>query len=330
MQENKTIAFVAGRSGGHVIPCATIAQKYKNIGFKTVFFATNTKLDKQILDAYSYLDKIYYLDLDNIPRKKLHKIPSFIYQLISSFLKSIKFLKATKPSQIISSGGYIALPVCLAAKLLKIPVDFYELNVKPGAAIKFLSPIARTNYICFEKTAQYLKKTKLTQYPIKFNKQSKIDTKTAKIQLDLDPNKKTILILGGSQGSSFINKLILDWLKINNNSEIQVIHQTGKADIELLLQEYSNLQIPAKVFDYSPDINLSYCAADFIIARAGAGTLFEILFFNKKALIIPLETKNNNHQLDNALEIAQKYPEQFTVLKQIHAKPEDIQKFIII
>lgn len=341
-KKDKVIAFVAGNSGGHIVPCATIAQNYKNNGFTTIFFSANTNLDKHILGIYNCLDQVYNLDLDNIPKKKLYKLPKFIYQLFSTFFKSFKILRKNRPEALISSGGYIALPVCLAAKILKIPIDFYELNVTPGKAIQFLSPLARKNYICFSKTADYLKNTEITKYPIRFKEEDKLDISLAHKKIGLDPNKKTILILGGSQGSNFINKLILDWLnnyskldshnKINlkNNlgSKIQIIHQAGNHDINFLIQEYSNLNISAQVFAYNPDIYLSYSAADFIIARAGSGTLFEISFFSKKALLIPLETQKDRHQVYNAQAIIAQYPEQFKMFRQSEIKPEDIQEFI--
>ncbi|NBQ18022.1 hypothetical protein EBU24_06940, partial [bacterium] len=124
-------------------------------------------------------------------------------------------------------------------------------------------------------------------------------------------------ILGGSQGSFFINELIKKACLIDKNyfSNIQIIHQTGQ-QVDSLKEFYQEQNIVNLTFSYTAHINEFYPAADLVICRAGAGTLFETLFFKKPALVIPLETITTDHQLDNALSFSKEHPELFSVLRQ--------------
>ena len=152
---------------------------------------------------------------------------------------------------------------------------------------------------------------------IPLNITTSIDQSTALQKLGLS-NKKTVLILGGSQGSLFLNQYMQQW--VNDPSfpanDIQIIHQTGSIDDTDWNELYASKNITAHVFSYYPDLALMYAAADLIICRAGAGTLFEIKFFNKPCIIIPLMTNTTTHQVDNAHAMASEYPELFHTITQ--------------
>jgi UDP-N-acetylglucosamine--N-acetylmuramyl-(pentapeptide) pyrophosphoryl-undecaprenol N-acetylglucosamine transferase len=221
---------------------------------------------------------------------------------------------AKRPKKIISLGGYISMPVCFAAFILRIPIELFELNSSPGKAIKFLAPFAKTIYICFSKAAENLprKKCKIKDYPLRFSCTQK-NKKTSE-----KSNKTTILILGGSQGSITINTIFKKWLlenkKIHNN--ISIIHQTGTNDKTNWKAFYKKLQIPAISFCFKKNIKKYYQDSDIIICRSGAGTLFETIFFKKKCITIPLETINTSHQVDNAREIVKLYPKLVTMIRK--------------
>lgn len=315
----KTIIFVAGRSGGHIIPCISLAQEVKqqSAQTRTIFLTTNTPLDNQIIAQHSWIDNHYAYNLGNFPGKKFWKYPSFITQFLICFFKSLWLFYTTKPTKITSTGSYIAIPICYAAKLLRVPIELYELNVIPGKAIKLLAPLANTVHICFKQTQQYLPKIAcgLASYPLKsILKNNTLSQLDALQKLGLSANKKTILILGGSQGSQFLNNLIKDY--VQSSPDIQVIHQTGNdhsLDWQALYKKYT---IAALVFDFAANIEQYYAAADIILCRAGAGTLFELVHLNKKVLTVPLETASTNHQKYNALALAEQYPNLITVLEQ--------------
>lgn len=319
--KNRTICFVAGKSGGHIIPCLTLAQRAKenNPDTRVLFFSTTASLDSRIMSASVYVDTHVKLPLETVTLRHWYSPPVLCWVLMRSFIMSFYYLMIHRPSLVVSTGGVCAIPVCVAAWLLRIPVELYELNVEPGKAIALLAPLASIVHVCFKETVALLKTAACvaTPYPIRFNLADTLahgDVAT----LDLDPTKKTILVMGGSQGSQFLNEAVERMIRIDASlaRSINVIHQTGSTNVDYWRQVYGQLGIKARVFAYTDDPLLYYQMADVIISRAGAGALFEILFFKKPALIVPLETSRNTHQVDNARAIMTEYPDLFTVVRQ--------------
>lgn len=310
------LCLVAGKSGGHIIPCLSIAQHWKteHQDSSIIFFSTNSTLDKQIISNNKLVDIHVPLTFGT----HTHYFLS-IRHALSAFFKSFIFFWRNRPKKIITTGGAVAVPVCLAAWMLRIPIELYELNAIPGKAIKFLSPFAHHIFVCFNYTQRFFPQHKCQhiQYPVRFTKSDHLDKEQALQSIGFSTGKKTIFIIGGSQGSHYLNTLMHEWLEQYPQvyNHIQIIHQTGShmSDIQAW---YAHNNIPAHVFAYHDNLAHYYNAADLIISRAGAGLLFEIAFFKKKCLIIPLETKSTNHQKDNALAMAQEYPALVTVLKQ--------------
>jgi UDP-N-acetylglucosamine--N-acetylmuramyl-(pentapeptide) pyrophosphoryl-undecaprenol N-acetylglucosamine transferase len=335
MSKLKALALVAGSSGGHIIPALQLGKTWlqENPTGKIIFFCSKKKIDKKILEKYSFLDRIIYLNIHNIPGKKIWLYPRFILQFLTVFLKSLFFLIKYRPLKTIGTGGYIAIPVCLAAKCTRSNVELYELNVVPGKAIKALLPIANKIFITFEGSKLFLKNkirdfTKRCihiPYPVRFtNKDKKYDVVSIinNINKDFDTQftqqRKTIFLLGGSQGSMFLNNTLRTWLEKNKFllKYVQIIHQTGIRDTTDWPHFYKTLGIPAIVFNYDENIKNYYLLSDLIICRAGAGTLFEIEFFKKRSLIIPLKSIQTDHQVDNATEMHHKHPDLFTIQDQ--------------
>ena len=319
---SKTICCVAGRSGGHIIPCLTYVQhlQEKNPQTSILFFSTHNTLDASILKSFPTITDHVALPFDGLPTKRnIFPWLGVIQQLCISSIKIIYKLIMQRPSVIISTGGYIAVPVCFIGYILRIPIELFELNAIPGKATLFLARYATIIHTCFPEAQSYFKrhKTDVIPYPVRFSTKSIPSRQEAEMHMGFDAAKKTLLILGGSQGSHFINKLLQEACKEYPTffKSLQIIHQTGEQaqDIKAF---YTAKNITSCVFSYTPGMELFYPAADIVICRAGAGTLFETLYFKKKALIIPLETHTTDHQVDNALSLCKQYPDLFKLIYQ--------------
>lgn len=321
---NKILFVIASGSGGHILPSIVLAKKWKlKEHGKVIFFTGNKKIDQKILEDSNVIDKKIYLKLDSFPGKKILLYPVFFTQLFICLIKSIYYSYKYKPNKIITTGGYLAIPVCFAGKLFRSFIELYELNVVPGRTIVFLSFIANKISIVFKDSKKHLKKHSrklvLTNYPLRYSDQDKIFNKKDLIEkinkeyffrnhnsekntLLFSENKKTIFLLGGSQGSIFLNNYFKNWLIENKDitKKIQIIHQTGHNDKTNLISFYKNLNIPAIIFSYQQNLKNYYLLADEVVTRAGAGTLFELEFFKKKSKIFPLITTTTSHQVDNA------------------------------
>lgn len=318
----KTILSVAGKSGGHIIPCISYAQKLQKIDpdLKLIFVSSTSPLDYAILKDKKGVMHHYALPLENIPYKKISRYPSFLKNIIISFYQSYTLLKQYKPEHIISTGGSIAVPVCIMGWILKIPVTLFELNAVPGKATLFLARFASQLLICFPEAQKKFPRFNciITEYPLRpscFLNYNKIDIIT---ELGFTEHKKTILILGGSQGSQFLNSQLLKLFITHQDKthHLQIVHQAGNNDIETIKEQYQKLQITAQVFQFSSTIEKLYTIADLVICRSGAGTLFEILHFKKQCITIPLEAHSTDHQVDNAQSFAARFSDQFIMIHQ--------------
>ena len=259
--------------------------------------------------SYTFTDKRGFFDK-----------PAFFVRLFRAWYISFRTLYRIKPACVVSTGGFVSLPVCLAAWMLRIPFDLYEFNVEPGAAIKCLASRARNVYICFEATKRYLKGTvHYAPYPVRYDASAQLSSSDARLQIGCAPETKILMIIGGSQGSRFLNAQIAGWvnqLSADERAQLEIVHQTGPHDVVAMKQLYRDAQIKAQLFEYREDIALYYQATDYIITRAGSGVLHELLFFNKRALIIPLEVATTAHQVSNAHAFVERDPSSWALLRQ--------------
>jgi UDP-N-acetylglucosamine--N-acetylmuramyl-(pentapeptide) pyrophosphoryl-undecaprenol N-acetylglucosamine transferase len=310
------IFFVAGKSGGHIIPALTLAQKIsrEQPHIALGIFVNDTSLDRSLIKDASYIKQ-------QIPVLLKGKLA-----LIKAFFTSLSVLRKAAPDKVVSMGGLISVPVCLAAWVLRIPIELYELNVEPGRAVKFLAPFATRMFVCFKETLSYFSQAKVIDYPVRFQAEDKLVPQQACELLSLPFHKTTIFVVGGSQGSRSLNACMLGLIHNITALEragLQVIHQVGNNDIAGLQEAYAKAGIDALVFAYRHDINLCYSAADLVITRAGSGALHELQFFNKRALIIPLETASTDHQVANARAFAALQPAVWRMVREADLATHD-------
>lgn len=320
---DKNICIVAGGSGGHITPALVIGKnwKKKNPDQEILFFSNKRKLDQSIVKEENEINKLILLKVENLPGKKIWLYPIFIFTFITAFFKSLYFLYKQRPSKIISTGGIIAIPVCLAGIILRIPIELYELNAIPGKTTKLLASISTDIFVTFEKSKNFFPSAQISQYPIRFSEEDKIFNKKEllfKVNSKFGDNRKTIFILGGSQGSLLLNNTIKKLVeeRTDLSKSIQVIHQTGSMDKHDWKEFYALYNVPAITFTYHAAVRDFYLLADLVICRGGAGTLFELEFFQSRSIIIPLKNHANDHQVENAIEMVARNPNIFTLYDQ--------------
>jgi UDP-N-acetylglucosamine--N-acetylmuramyl-(pentapeptide) pyrophosphoryl-undecaprenol N-acetylglucosamine transferase len=335
---DKVIYVVAAGSGGHILPALTLAKHWQtnNHNGKIVFWGSNKAIDKKVTSDATFLSEFIGINLTGLSLKKFWRLPAIIFWLIFAFIKCACRSIKQRPEKIICTGGLIGIPTCLAGRLTGTPVEIYELNVVPGKAITALMLVASKIYIVFEETKKYCSflgidlsyKCEVIKYPIRFSDEDRVPQDKNKIieqinreniaTKEFSPNRKTIFVLGGSQGSVTLNKCFQKFLQDNPNlyNKIQIVHQIGNNEIDSYLSMYKSLDLPAIAFSYNPDLKNFYQLSDLIICRAGAGTIFEVEFFKKPCIVIPLVAATTSHQIQNAHAMAKKHPELFTVIEQ--------------
>ena len=285
------ILISTGGSGGHVLPAITIYDHLKS-NYETLISTD--------LRGLKYLDKENYKHIIvNTP--KLNNLLLFPFSFLKVFiltLKSLIILKRENISILISTGGYMSLPLCLAAKILSIKIYLIEPNMVLGRANKFFLYFAK-KLICYSK--------ELINLPKKFeHKQTIVMPLIRKKYYDTDNyhnegNFFTITIIGGSQGAKIFDTLINELLvKISKICSLKVVHQTSKKNTEFLEKFYKLNKIENKVFTFDENLNILLKQSDLCITRAGASSLAELSLLKIPFIAIPLPTSKDNHQFENA------------------------------
>ena len=285
------ILISTGGSGGHVLPAITIYDHLKS-NYETLISTD--------LRGLKYLDKENYNHIIvNTP--KLNNLLLFPFSFLKVFiltLKSLIILKRENISILISTGGYMSLPLCLAAKILSIKIYLIEPNMVLGRANKFFLYFAK-KLICYSK--------ELINLPKKFeHKQTIVMPLIRKKYYDTynyhnEGNFFTITIIGGSQGAKIFDTLINELLvKISKICSLKVVHQTSKKNTDFLEKFYKVNKIENKVFTFDENLNILLKQSDLCITRAGASSLAELSLLKIPFIAIPLPTSKDNHQFENA------------------------------
>ena len=287
----KKILISTGGSGGHVIP-ATIFYEHLHKEFQVVI-STDIRGSR-------FLSKNKY-DLVNINTPKLNNLfflPINIFIVLYLTIKSYFFLKRKNIEKLISTGGYMSLPVILAAKLLQLDIYLFEPNLVIGRANKLFLGSCKKIF-CYSE--------KILNFPIKFkNKIIILDPLVRKefYNSNMSPTKKSlfqILVVGGSQGARiFDNDIKNSFLNISKKYPLKIIHQTSEKNVENLKNFYALKNIENFVFSFDKNFMKIVQGTDFCITRAGASTLAELSILNIPFLAIPLPSSKDNHQLENA------------------------------
>ncbi len=290
----------AGGTGGHIYPALSIIDKIKEEDKKAeiLYIGTTDRMEKDIVPNLG----IEYVGLKmNGLSKSPKKLFNFIKNTISGTKKCKKIMKKFKPDIVIGVGGYITVPVVLAAHSLKVKILLHEQNSIPGKSNLILSKYADTVCLSMETSKLYFKKanTVLTGNPRgeeiqKFKRGNKKD-------YDLSIEKKLVLITMGSLGASTINKKIVDLLNDFKNKPYEVLLVTGKDNYD----EIANTELPKniKITPYIEKMGEVLKFTDLIVTRAGATIIAEITSLGLPSILIPSPYVANNHQEINAKDL---------------------------
>lgn len=299
------VVIACGGSGGHIFPAVALAQglKDKDKGIELLFIGSNAVLDKRIFEKENLNYRL--LSSNKLSYEVSLKTTIFFIKLFFDTLKSFFILMRYSPDAVIGFGGYISSPVILAAYILRIPKIVHEQNVVPGRANNILFRFADKIAISFEETRRYLGrfgyKAIFTGNPIRITLLK--DDRAGNIKkFGLDPNKFTILVIGGSQGAHNLNKIFLQALArlgTDKSSLLQIIHITGITDYGWANQAYEELAFEHRVFSFVDNIEEAYSASDLVITRSGASAIFEIAYFGRPMILIPYPFAMS-HQAENA------------------------------
>ena len=304
--KNPRFIISGGGTGGHIYPAVAIANELKNRfpEAEFLFVGAKDKMEMQKVPHAGYTIKGLWIS--GIQRKLTLDNAMFPLKLASSMWNSFKIIKSFKPDVVIGTGGFASGAVLKVASMLNIPTVIQEQNSYPGITNKLLAKRANKICVAYENLERFFPKDKmiLTGNPVRQDLINVASKSEAITYFNLDANKNTLLVLGGSLGARRINQLIEKELDFLLSQNIQIIWQCGK----LYLNDYSkyNEKENVQVVAFIDRMDLVYAAADVVISRSGASSVSELCIVGKPTIFIPSPNVAEDHQTKNAKAISDK------------------------
>lgn len=284
----KKIILTGGGSAGHVTPNVALISGLKKAGYEIQYIGTKTGIEKKIIQAQN----IKYHSISSGKLRRYFDIKNFLdpFKVLKGIVDASIIIRKEKPNVVFSKGGFVSVPVVLAAYFNKVPVVSHESDMTPGLANKITAPYCACVCVTFSESLKSIKgdKTVLTGTPIRSEIIEGSKIKGLKF-CNFENIKPMLLIIGGSLGSKVINENMRDCLDLLLKT-FNVTHICGKGNIDEKLKNLSGYRQFEYIEVELPDV---MNAADIVISRAGANVIFELLSLKKPALLIPLSKKSS-------------------------------------
>lgn len=299
-----------GGTGGHIFPAIAIAgaikSKYPNS--ELLFIGAKDRMEMEKVPQAGY--KIEGLWISGLQRRLTWKNLLFPLKVIYSTIRARKIIKNFKPDIIIGVGGYASGPTLEAGSRLGYKTIIQEQNSFPGITNRMLGKKVNKICVAYDNMERWFEKDKLvfTGNPIReIITQTKGKEEEAREFFNIDKNKKTVLVVGGSLGARTINESIYNSIDYFIDNDIELIWQTGKLFYEKALEVQKRLGNNCiKVYDFIYKMDLAYSISDIIISRAGAIAISELCIIGKPCILVPSPNVSEDHQRKNAMALVEK------------------------
>ena len=314
-KEPLRVIVSGGGTGGHIFPAVSIANaiKSQHPEAEILFVGADGRMEMQRVPAAGY--KIVGLPVQGFDRKNLFKNFKVLWNLWKSKRMAKGIVKDFKPDVAVGVGGYASGPMLDECAAAGVPCLIQEQNSYAGVTNKLLAKKAHKICVAYEGMERFFPEEKilLTGNPVRQNIIDSVITKEEAMKaFNLDPNKKTILIVGGSLGARTLNDSVLQHLNDIKNSDVQIIWQTGKyysqqiSDAKKLAIDEQRWPANLQETDFISDMAAAYKAADLVISRAGASSISEFCLIGKPVILVPSPNVAEDHQTKNAMALVNK------------------------
>ena len=291
MNNELRIIISGGGTGGHIFPAVSIANaiKAKYPEAKILFVGALGRMEMQRVPAAGY--EIKGLPICGFDRKHLFKNIAVLFKIWKSQRMAKKIINDFKPMAAVGVGGYASGPTLNVCASKGIPCLIQEQNSYAGVTNKLLAKKADRICVAYEGMERFFPADKIimTGNPVRQNVlETTVTVEEARKQFGLAPEKKTILLVGGSLGARTINESVLQNLDKIAKSDIQFIWQTGKYYKASIAEQMKGKELPnLKIMDFISDMGAAYKAADLVISRAGASSISEFCLIGKPVILVP-------------------------------------------
>ena len=297
------VLLAAGGTGGHVYPAIAIADAVKKMHPEAgiLFVGTRDRMEWQTVPKAGY--QIQSIWISAFHRRLTLQNLLFPAKLVVSIAQSYSILSSFKPNVVVACGGFASGPIGWAASKKGIPVVLQEQNSYPGVTTRMLAKHADTIFTAFDQAAEHLPEDKiiLSGNPVR-NKLTTVDKNESLDMFDFSPERKTLLVLGGSGGAKALNIAMKENLEeLHDSLNLQIIWQCGEKYYNELKNSIDKEKYPnLRLLGYVDNMPAAYGAADLVLTRAGASTCSELALLGMPAILVPSPNVAGDHQSKNA------------------------------
>jgi UDP-N-acetylglucosamine--N-acetylmuramyl-(pentapeptide) pyrophosphoryl-undecaprenol N-acetylglucosamine transferase len=309
---DKYFYFAGGGTGGHIYPAIPVAEQIAKIepAAKIHFFCSTRSIDERVLAPTGF-------EYTVLPARglsfRLRELSGFYRSFMGSYRTARQALRQCENVVVVGVGGYVSAPVCLAAHRCKVPIALLNVDIVPGRANRVIARWADEVFVQFAETGRYFAhkpalslsngkvKASITGCPLRSGFRNP-DPNKAMRQLNLDKDKKVLLVTGASSGSQSINKTLCRLLEKLDAfaDDWQIVHLAGLGNEEEVRSKYSDAGISHNVLEYFDDMPNLLAAADLVIGRSGAVSVAEYAAAGAPSICMPYPHHKDRHQYLNA------------------------------
>lgn len=311
MKEELRVIVSGGGTGGHIFPAVSIANaiKSQHPEAEILFVGAEGRMEMQRVPAAGY--PIKALPICGFDRKHLWKNVAVLFKILKSRRLARRIIKDFRPMAAVGVGGYASGPTLNIAEAMGIPTLIQEQNSYAGVTNKLLAKRADKICVAYEGMERFFPKEKiiLTGNPVR---QGLLECKRSREEIlqgfGFRPDRKTVLLMGGSLGARTLNESVMGNLSLIGESGVQFIWQTGGYYFPQLKERLKQAGKPDNLFvtDFISRMDEAYAAADLVISRAGASSISELCLLGKPAILVPSPNVAEDHQTKNAMALVDK------------------------
>src|SRR5215213_7900688 len=293
--------IAAGGTGGHLFPGLAVGEVLRQRGHEVMLLISEKEIDALATQGRTEF-RIEKLPGIGLPKIFSPAVLGFFKRFKSGLDRCRALYREFQPQAVLGMGGFTSTAPILAARLRKAPAFLHESNAIPGKANKLNAKLAKTVLLGFRECAPHFGRAncEVTGTPIRRELADRLPKPEALAHFGLTPERRALLVMGGSQGAHGINGSLVAALPRLKQSSVQVIHLAGAEDEAMLRDGYRVAGVPAFVAAFHHRMEQAYSAADFAIARSGAASLTELSHFALPSVLIPFPFAADDHQTFNA------------------------------
>lgn len=292
--------IACGGTGGHLFPGLAVAETLRDRGHEVMLFVSEKEIDTLALSG-SQQFRFEKLPTIGLPSLYSPAILGFMRRFQQSLSLCRSIYRKFQPQAVLGMGGFTSTAPILAGRMRGVSTFIHESNAIPGKANRTTARIVRAVLLGFKECAPFFPRvrTEVTGTPIRHDLK-RMDQTEARQKLGLSRDLTTVLVMGGSQGATGINRTMIKSLPFLHDVPVQMIHLSGSRDERTVMENYQRESIPAYVSAFHHRMEELYSAADFTIARSGAASLAEFAAFALPGILIPFPYAADDHQTRNA------------------------------